>query len=384
MTMATPFTRILTLLNPARGYDRALMRGMARYNQERGAVQFFHPPPFWAGRQSFDPFAAVRKNQIDGIIMIESSETAALADLGLPLVVSPYRVRRIHRACNLLTAHEAIGEAAATHLHACGFRHFAYCGDPAMFWSNDREKGFRRKLHNLGHSVETGPSQNRDALLAWLTALPKPIGVMSCADENGRELVELCLAHGIRVPDEIGIIGVDNDRLLCSLAPVPLSSVGTTAEQCGYAAVARIVQMQSEGRTRIKPDIIVEPSHVAARVSTDCINSEDTALVKAIRFIRENARTPVSVEDTARAAGLSRRVLEQRFRKSFGSSVYEEIRRERINRFAERLRESTSSISDIADQLGFSSTDHVARYFKTATGLTPRAYRAKYMNLEGF
>jgi LacI family transcriptional regulator len=202
---------------------------------------------------------------------------------------------------------------------------------------------------------------------------------MACADERGRELVELCVSSGIRVPDEIGVIGVDDDELLCDLAPVPLSSVANTAEQCGFEAVKRIVQLlENRKGSLLKPNIVVEPNCCVGRRSTDFINAEDPALARAIRFIREHAREPVGVEDVAQACGLSRRVIEKRFRKNLGISIYAEIRRVRVDLFARLLLESTRTVAEISEQLGFEGIEHVSRYFKAQTGMTPREYRLRY------
>jgi LacI family transcriptional regulator len=183
---------------------------------------------------------------------------------------------------------------------------------------------------------------------------------------------------GLRIPDEIGVIGVDDDELLCDLAPVPLSSVANTAERCGFKAIERIVELVRGGEKRFKPDIVVEPSYCVGRLSTDFINTEDPALAKAIRFIREHVRELINVEDVARISGLSRRVLEKRFKRNLGVSVYAEIRRTKVDFFSRLLLESNRTVSEISEQLGFEGIEHVSRYFKTQTGMTPREYRIKH------
>jgi len=219
-------------------------------------------------------------------------------------------------------------------------------------------------------------------LLIWLNNLPRPTGIMACADERGQELIELCVSCGLRIPDEIGIIGVDDDQLLCDLAPVPLSSIANTAERCGFKAIERIVEIVRSRRKSLKPDIVVEPTYCVGRLSTDFINTEDPALAKAIRFIREHVRELINVEDVARVSGrvsgLSRRVLEKRFKQNLGASVYAEIRRTKVALFSRLLLESNRTVAEISEQLGFEGIEHVSRYFKAQTGITPREYRLKH------
>ena len=382
--MSSSIPRILILTDPARGYDRALMDGMAHYVHTVEPVQLFRPPPFWVHWEAFSLVDFIRESKIDGIIMIERDDMEQLLLLGIPIVVSPYTRRRIPGAVNLVTNHTATGRMAAEHLIQSGFRQFAFCGYKGMFWSDDRLTGFSECLAEAGFApetylgAETSPGDERVRLLIWLNNLPPPTGIMACADERGQELIELCVSCGLRVPDEIGIIGVDDDELLCDLSPVPLSSVATTAERCGFQAIERIVELVRSGKRLPKPDIMVEPSYCVGRLSTDFINTEDPALANAIRFIREHVRESINVEDVAKASGLSRRVLEKRFKRDLGASVYAEIRRTKVELFSRLLLESNRTVADISEQLGFEGIEHVSRYFKAQTGMTPRGYRIRH------
>jgi len=382
--MKSSVPRIMVLTDPARGYDRALMQGMAHYVHTSGPVQLFRPPPFWVHWDEFSLVDFIRESKVDGIIMIERDDMEQLLLLGIPIMVSPYTRRRIPGAINLVTDHAAVGRMAAEYMIRSGFRQFAFCGYKGMFWSDDRLTGFRERLAEAGFAPETylgteiSPGDEKVRLLIWLNNLPRPTGIMACADERGQELIELCVSCGLRVPDEIGVIGVDDDQLLCDLAPVPLSSVASTAERCGFKAIERIVELVRGGKKLPELDIVVEPSYCVGRLSTDFINTEDPALAKAIRFIREHVRGSVNVEDVARAAGLSRRVLEKRFKRNLGVSVYAEIRRTKVDLFSRLLLESNRTVSEIAEQLGFEGIEHVSRYFKAHTGMTPREYRIKH------
>jgi LacI family transcriptional regulator len=383
--MRSTAPRIMVLLNAARGYDRALMRGMARYAHAVEPVMFFSPPPFWKRWDNYSLLNSIREIKVDGLILEEQEEMTLFRELNLPMVVSAYRQRRVTGAINIVTDHKAVGRMAAETLLRRGFRQFAFCGYADMFWSNDRLAGFRNRLAEEGGAVDvfggdsSSPADENVRLMKWLTELPWPCGLFACVDERAQGIIELAVSCGLRVPDMLSVIGVDDDELLCDLSPVPLSSIALAAERAGEEAIRRLTEMiRNKKNGPLLPDILIEPTYCVERFSTDYINIEDEALAKAIRFIRSGARAALSVEDVVKASGVSRRVLEKRFKKSYGVSIYQEIRRVRVVLFARMLAESTCTVAKIAEHLGFDDVEHISRYFKAETGLTPSEYRRQY------
>ena len=186
----------------------------------------------------------------------------------------------------------------------------------------------------------------------WLAALPRPVGVMACNDDVGGRVIEACKMVGLRVPDEVGVLGADNDELVCELSDPPLSSVAIAFERAGYES-ARALHTMMSGSVARGQRILVRASGVVARQSTDILAMDDGQLVKALRHIRQGGATSMRVVDVARAAGLSRRVLEKRFRVKLGRSVLAEIRRVRVERIARMLAETNLTVSQIALGLGF-------------------------------
>lgn len=381
--------RIFLLLDPAEAYDRGLLRGIADFSTRSGHWRIFRPPPFWEGVKESTLYQYIERSRPDGLILIEREDMQPLRDLGVPMVVSPYRKRRISGVVNIVTAHEMVGEMAAEHLVDCGFRHFAFCGYRDMFWSDDRYRGFERALSRFGHCPSRldpprargrGYQHGDKEILKWLGGLPRPVGVFAAIDARAVQMAELCSTAGVGVPDQVGLVGVNNDDLLCTTAPFPLSSVALTARQAGYEA-ARALDMQlrasRNGRKR-NAGIVVRPTHVEGRMSTDFLNIDDAVLVRALRFIRSNASQPVRVEEVARSAGVSRRALEERFRSLLGRPVAAEIRRVRVEAFARLLRESNLAVGEIADKLGFPGSEHVSRFFKAKTGMSPLEYRRSH------
>jgi LacI family transcriptional regulator len=208
----------------------------------------------------------------------------------------------------------------------------------------------------------------------WLKALPKPVGLMACIDERSQQVAEACKSVGIGIPDPLALVGVDNDEMICTLSTIPLSSVALTAESAGYEA-ARILDEMMQGHKPRRQQIVIRPSHVAARTSTDVMAVEDPHVAKAARHIADCCRQTLYVNDIAKSVGLSRRVLEKRFRAHLNCSINDHIRQYRVRRIEELLAGSEMTISEIALFMGFPDAAHIARYFKRETGVNPAEYR---------
>ena len=212
----------------------------------------------------------------------------------------------------------------------------------------------------------------------WLKSLPKPVGLMVCNDDRGRQITETCNAVGLNVPDEISVVGVDNDNLVCELSSPPLSSIALSVERAGYEAAELLDKLMAGKKKKTTRTITVSPTHIVTRQSTNILAIEDHEVVQAVRFIRKHPKEPIQVGDVVNVVTLSRRVLERRFRKALGRSVHDEIRRVRIEQVARMLMETNLSVSQIALDLGYPGVDHIARYFQREKGMSPLAYRKQY------
>jgi LacI family transcriptional regulator len=200
---------------------------------------------------------------------------------------------------------------------------------------------------------------------------------MACNDDCAERVIEACKLASLSVPDQIAVLGADNDELVCDLSDPPLSSVAINFERAGYESAAILDRLLR--RERVAPKrILVQATHVVARRSTDIVAVEDPHLAVALRFIRDRVRQPVAVLDVARAAGLSRRSLEQRFRHILRRSALHEIRRVRVEQIQRMLVETNQSVDEIAHSMGFAGSEHIARYFKTETTMTPKVFRRRF------
>jgi len=330
-----------------------------------------------------------KDQRVDGIIAnIDNAKMAkTLIATGLPAIVIPIR-ERIPGFPYIFDYGDTPGKMAAVHLLSLGLRNFAFCGFENLRWSQARGEDFSRRIVDAGFQTHFYKRprlkvqrlwENEQIILAdWLKSLPKPIGLMVCNDDRGQYILEACQIAGLHVPDDVAVIGVDNDELICDLTTPPLSSITLNCEKAGYEAAKLLDEMMAGKKVDDKTIISLETSHVVTRQSTDVMAIEDHELAMAVRFIRQHSMEAIQVSDIADSVAVSRRVLERRFREALQRSVHDEIRRVRVEHACRMLVETDLPVSQIAMHLGYPSDKHIARYFKKERGMTPLQYRKKF------
>jgi LacI family transcriptional regulator len=378
--------KVALLLDGSRSYDRGLLRGIARYIALHEPWTFLRPAAFY--QQAFGAanmaWEELRRQKPDGVIM--NAPPRENQRLRIPAVMVPVG-RMVAPAHCLVSDNSAVAVLAADHLIGQGLRHFAFAGFEEAVWSLERREHFCRRLAERGLTASTcmTPLSARKskrprceaALVRWLTALPKPVGIMACNDEFARWLSELCRIHGLRVPDEVALIGVDNDELICELSGPPLSSVSFATEQAGYEAAELLDRLMRDGKSQTWHRILVHASRVVARQSTDLLAVRDEEVVKALRFIRRNSHRLIQVSDVVDATFLAHRTLHNRFCRTVGHSLVQEINRRRAAHIAEMLVTTSESIYRIARSVGYETAGHMSRFFRREMGVTPREYRLR-------
>jgi LacI family transcriptional regulator len=276
---------------------------------------------------------------------------------------------------------------AAQHLIDRGVEHFAVCGarrtaNPALA---QRGELFRQFVEERGHgacSLYPGAADNSEQaqqrLAEWINAQPKPLGILAANDRWGLRVLDACRLAGVAVPDDVAVIGVDNDQALCDLAIPPLSSVEVNAEGIGYEGAALLDRMMS-GQTAPRDAILLAPRGVVARRSSDTVASEDEDVSRAVKFIRERASCAVGlqVDDVLGYTGTSRASLQQRMKKLLGHTIHQEIQRARLDRAKELLAMSGMTIKQVARESGFASVQYMTRVFRAGTGETPARFRSR-------
>ena len=373
--------RVILLIETSRSYGRELLHGIARYSRLHGPRTFYHE-----SRDLKSAIPKIKTWNANGIITRTTPEYQKLLSLGIPVVfVLHYYDPEFPENIPLLVAENIkVGEMAAEHLRDRGLRHYAYCGFDEFIWSNDRYEGFTSLLSEYGYSVSR--YQNPDmyeyknwdkeiqSIAEWIKKLSKPVGIMACNDDRGQHVIEACKLAGFSVPDEVSVIGVDNDTLACDLCDPPLTSVALNVENGGYLA-AELLDRLIAGEPMNGQRIVISPTHIVSRLSTDTVSVDDRQVARAIRYIRQNARENICVMDVVEATSLSRRNLEMRFRKILNRSILKEIRRVRADLIVNLLMETDLSVAEIAYSLHFSDIEHIARYFRKEKGVSLQQYR---------
>ena len=280
----------------------------------------------------------------------------------------------------------AIGHLGAEHFLERGFRHFAYCGFTNQLWSCERRDGFVEALRLTGHTCDVldlkypgditpdWAAEQTRLIAAWLTSLPKPVAIMACVDVRAFQVITAAQHAGLLVPEEIALLGVNNDVIRCELSYPSLSSIALNAHQAGYQA-AEVLDHLLRGEKPGALDIRVDPLGVVARLSTDILAVGDKNVAAALSFIRERACRGVSVDEVVVHAAASRSQLEKKFRRFIGRSPQAEIRRVQLSRIKELLTETDLPLKSIASMTGFEHIEYLSVVFKRMTGESPGHYR---------
>lgn len=380
--------RVAVLANVARRYDRRVIQGVTAYMWETDG---------WSLYVEEDPLQKLPKLEKwdgDGIIANFDDHKIAVAvrNLSIPVVGFGGGCGWYDPASGIpyfTTDNAAIGRLAAEHLLDCGFTRLAFYGNPARRrarWSEQREEAFQSCAAAAQVPCTVYHGRHADAhhwlrqlreLSEWLKSLPKPIGLMACTDIRARQVLEACRSIGVHVPEEVAVIGVDNDEMICTLTTPPLSSIEQGSRQLGYQAAVTLARMMSK-RSRGPSHIVIRPESLITRQSTDVLAYHDPDLTKAIRFVREHACDPICVEDVLRMMPVSRSTLEKRFRAILGRTIHAEIQHIQVEHARQLLLRSDLLIKQIAVRCGFKYVPYLTRVFRLHLGMSPVEYRRSH------
>jgi LacI family transcriptional regulator len=364
---------------------RMLLTGVARYIQEHGPWLIYLKP---AGvEQNLSSW--LQDWDGDGIIVSANDPDNSVVPRPGLSIIDLFGTMRERKVPMVHVDDLAVGRMGAEHLLAHGFRHFGFWRyiDKDTAWSVRRCDGFRQALPpgatcdvyetHFPKPGSGGPrtwEQQQHDLVGWLSGLPKPIGIMTSTDLMGQQLLEACRRAQITVPEAIAVIGVDNDEPICRISDPPLTSVILNDHQRGYEAAALLDRLMAGAPVPAEP-VWIQPAGVVSRASTDFMAIEDPSIVKALRFLRDNACFNISVDDVAKEACLSRSVIERRFRKIVSRTIGDEIVRLRVNHAIELLSNTSMELKAIAYNSGFGSQAYMNSVFMKKLGKTPGSYR---------
>jgi LacI family transcriptional regulator len=368
--------RIGIQLDMVGAYGRDVLRGVMEFANGEGNWEFVMPPMYALGRKktvnpgSVDGLVAMlhdarsvrefRRAQVPTVNVAHTLDDRVLAQLNLPSV---------------LPDDAAIGRLAYSYFRDRGFRHFGFCGHPTASWSRTRERAFAAAAAADGHAFHA--VHLADAVPAeWLRTLPLPVAVLAGNDRYAWHAVDACRDVGLRMPEDVAVLGVDNDRLLTDMVRPTLSSIRPAAFTVGYEAGRTLADLLRGGRVPTAPRLI-PPDGIVTRHSTDVLVIDDDVALAAARFIREHGAGAISIDDVADATATGRRTLERRFKAALGRSLHDELRRVRLERAMHLLRDTSLDMPSIAERCGFSGHARFSTVFRKHVGTTPTAFRRR-------
>jgi LacI family transcriptional regulator len=375
---------VALLVESSGAYGRGLLRGIAKYNRDHGRWSTYFrpnalgdPPPTWLATWRGDG-VLVRHLTPQIVDFAKRTGTQIVNLCGHVTCSAPF--------LSVGPDNAQIAQLAESHLRERGLQHFGFCGrsDPANQSLEQRGSSFRECLNLIGKPCHTFPfapeldwESEQERLARWICSLPKPVGIMACNDETGIQVLDACRRCGAAVPDEVAVIGVDNDDAMCELAIPPLTSVDVNAEGIGFEAAAMLDRLMNGERPpngQIEARVVA-PCGVVTRRSTDVLACEDEEVGRAIRYIRDNACQGLQVVDVLAYMGMSRASLQQRMKQLAGRTIHQEIQRVRLARVKDLLVTSDLTIKQVARESGFASVQYMTRVFRGATGETPAKFR---------
>jgi len=373
---------VLLFVETSREFGRGLLHGIARYSRLHGPWRVYR----WPGALD-SPLPEWKSLKIDGAIVRDVKVVEGLVHSGIPVIFAQHNQESYAPFPSIITDSVSIGGMAAEHFLDRGFRNFAYCGLDEFAWSRGRGQAFRQRLQQAGFAADLyrqpvskkgrAIRHEQNHIAQWLAALPKPVGVMCCNDDRALLTIEACKQVNCSVPDDVAVLGVDDDVLVCDLADPPISSIALNTLGAGYEA-ARLLDRLMQGDEMAGQVIPVQPTHIVTRMSTDMLAVTDPDVAVALKFIRRHSNRLIQVDDVVEATTTSRRVLEKRFKAILRRSVHQEIRRIRVNNIIRLLVGTDLSVTDIAAHCGFDGVEHIARHFRKETGVSLREYRKRH------
>ena len=380
-------TTFHVLLETSRHFTRMLLRGVIRWSNLYGPVTISAAPSHV--EQQLHP---LEHSARVGIISRLSTPGVieARKKWGIPVVTIEPSLQELQLEKEKLAISEILSDSpqiarmGAEHFLMRGFRHFAFCGLPLRIWSDIREREFFQAVTSRGFDCSIypfpdptqllSPEEEHPYLVKWLASLPKPVAVMACNDDRGVRMIEVCNDAGYHVPEQVAVLGVDNDDLICELTQPALSSVTFDLEAAGFQA-ARILWNLVSGNMTGYHCIPLPPLRVVTRLSSDVTAQDDLLIRRALRFIRNNYQSPIGVDDISRELDVSRRTLERRFARILNRSLREQIQRFRFEQARELLINTEDTVERIAELTGFGNLKQMLRAFEKFEGQSPARFR---------
>jgi len=377
--------RIALIYDGKQPFDRKVMSGVARYMREgREFNIYIEENPISNQKLSY-----MNSWHGDGILadLDCPGVASAVGRPGVPVVGFGCAWRPRNLAVPYFCSDQsAVARIAADHLIERGFQHFAFCGfatNPCHRWATERQNAFVTRIQSSGifcHVYRDSRKMPRrwdsvlDSVGSWVQSLPKPVGILATNDQRARDILDACQLHHLSVPDDVGVIGVDNDEFVRELSYPQLSSVEQNANRIGYEAIGLLDRMMA-GEIHGERHFLIAPIGVRARRSTDVFATDDCLVAKTMGMIKSDAPDGISVRNLVNSLAVSRSSLEAHFKGATGRTIRATIRQVQLEQARSLMFNTTLAIKQIAAESGFKSVQHMTTLFRKAFGQTPARYR---------
>jgi LacI family transcriptional regulator len=373
-----------------------LMAGISQYIRDRGDRQLIIWPD--CSRKSL---AFLKERGCKGaFVSVQTTQRAKeLLQIGIP-VIGVATVQNLHNLPFISADSKKVAQMACEYLLKKKFKNFAFFGLTQARWSAERLEHFSQYLTEKGKNIhvfkekqvlftsdltsftrlwiKTALNTGQQKLIQWLKQLPKPAAILASTDIFACHLINMSKEAGLNIPDELAILGINNDNAICNICDPPLSSIAFNFKKAGYDAAKLLDKMISGNETMQGQCIKIQPTHVETRGSTDVYAIDDPAIVQAMKYIRQNGNTPLQVDEIADHVYMSKRLLQLKFHDVIGKSVHDEIITAHFEIAKALLIETNLSIDEIAERSGFHYTSNMRRAFQKITGMLPQKYRQQH------
>lgn len=391
-TYAHIMTRRVAIVYPASvPWIARCIDGISRYARAHGGWHLFHSPPTLRGAEEFAlTLKSMRGWKGDAIIAAtnDARELRQARKAGIPVVNLAGGLVESHGIPRVMVNHVSAGRMAADHLLGLGLRQLAFFGWKGLWYSDQRCRGFSERARKAGVDCQVLLRASRDesrlpwpkriaGLPEWLASLPRPCGVFAVHDYRAQLLMEACHVAGLNIPDDIALIGMDNDEIICEHLVPSLTSVSRNSEQVGWETAALLDRLM-QGCPAPDEVMFVEPDRVVARQSTDKLYSYDPLAQQALDWIREHLSAPFNISALAENLGVSKRTLEICFRRNLRQSPHELITRLRVQHALTMLKSpGKRTVEQLALESGFGSPQAFRKAFKRTAGTSFAMARRK-------
>lgn len=370
---------VLLLNDLSREPARQLVTGISRFGNSQGGWRFYQVPQEVYNKVDYmsNVISMVKNLGIDAIFgQWHGIDVVRAKQLGIPIFLYQ-RQEKIFDFPIVRCDNEAVGKMAADYLTGLGIENITFCGIRGVVWSSERMDAFKASIGDSMLEEYLSDDEGTDwlSLRDWLERLPKPVAIFACNDVMAKNLIEVCLSSGMSVPQEVAVLGVDDDSFICNITTPTISTVKLDFEGIGYKVGSKIEQAIISGE--YDEDVILhEPVRIIERESTPPLQIKDPYVRKVLDFLQKHYTEDISISDAIRDIPLSRRSIEIRFRKEMpGKTMLHTLTELRIEKMKKILEQSDEQIYNAAIMSGFNESTNINRVFKAATGYSPREYR---------